>query len=79
MEDSGFKILKNEYDLIYKGSSTPILIYGVDDALEGTPDMSKLNEYQNNVYKIGLCYKECLINEVFNDKYDIKVDEVITD
>ena len=34
---------------------------------------------ENNVYKIGLCYKECLINEVFNDKYDIKVDEVIND
>ena len=36
-----------------------------------------LNE--NDIYKIGLCYKECLINEVFNDIYDIKMNEVITD
>lgn len=34
---------------------------------------------KNNVYKIGLCYKECLTNEIFNDEYDIKVDEIITD
>ncbi len=34
---------------------------------------------EKDVYKIGLCYKECLINEIFNDKYDIKMDEVITD
>lgn len=33
----------------------------------------------NDIYKIGLCYKECYIKEDFNDKYDIKVDEVITD
>lgn len=34
---------------------------------------------KNKVYKIGLCYKKCYIKEEFNDKYDIKVDEVITD
>lgn len=33
----------------------------------------------NNVYKIGLCYKECFIKDKINDKYDVKVDEVITD
>ena len=36
--------------------------------------------YSNhNVYKIGLCYTECLIDKIDNDKYDIKVDEIITD
>lgn len=34
---------------------------------------------KNNIYKIGLCYKKCYIKEEFNDEYDIKVDEVITD
>lgn len=33
----------------------------------------------NKVYKIGICYKECLINEEFGEGLDIKVDAVITD
>lgn len=33
----------------------------------------------NKVYKIGVCYKECLINENFGEELDIKVDIVITD
>lgn len=32
-----------------------------------------------NPYKIGLCYKEFLIDEAFNDIYDVAVDEIITD
>ena len=71
MEDSGFKILKNEYDLIYKGSSTPILIYGVDDVLEGTPDMSKLNEYQNNVYKIVVVHEPDYIDSFNVNSVDL--------
>lgn len=34
---------------------------------------------EHNVYKIGICYKECLVDLDFNDCYDVKVDEVITD
>ena len=29
--------------------------------------------------KIGLCYKECLIDDVFHDEFDVAVDYVITD
>ena len=29
--------------------------------------------------KIGLCYKECLIDDVFHDEFDVPVDYVITD
>ena len=32
-----------------------------------------------NLYKIGLCYKEFLIDDEFNDIYDVAVDEIITD
>lgn len=32
-----------------------------------------------NLYKIGLCYKEFLIDKAFNDIYDVAVDEIITD
>ena len=31
-----------------------------------------------NLYKIGLCYKEFLIDDEFNDIYDVAVDEIIT-
>ena len=34
---------------------------------------------KHNVFKIGLCYKECLIDRINYDKYDIPVDKVITD
>lgn len=34
---------------------------------------------KNHVYSLGLCYKECLVNNSYHDSYDQKVDEVITD
>ena len=34
---------------------------------------------KHNLYKIGLCYRECLISEQFMDEYDQRVDEIITD
>ena len=34
---------------------------------------------KNNIKTIGLCYKECMIEKIDNDKYDYKIDEVITD
>lgn len=34
---------------------------------------------KHNVYKIGLCYKECLLKTIVYDKYDKKVDEIITE
>lgn len=33
----------------------------------------------NDVYKIGVCYKELLIEDDFSDIYDVAVDEIITD
>lgn len=34
---------------------------------------------KNIIKTIGLCYKECMIEKIDNDKYDYKIDEVITD
>lgn len=34
---------------------------------------------KHNLYKIGLCYKECLITNKFNSNFDKKVDEIITE
>ena len=33
----------------------------------------------NKVYAVGLCYKECLVEKIETDKFDKKVDLVITD
>lgn len=33
---------------------------------------------KNDVYKIGLCYQECLVNDFEHDSFDINVDEVIS-
>lgn len=32
-----------------------------------------------DIYSIGLCYSDCLVNYIPNDKYDRKVNEIITD
>lgn len=34
---------------------------------------------KHKIYKIGLCYKECLVEKLPNDYFDINVDEVISD
>ena len=34
---------------------------------------------KNKIKTIGLCYTECMIEKIDNDKYDYKIDEVITD
>ena len=34
---------------------------------------------KHEISKIGLCYKECLVEQLPNDPFDINVDEVISD
>ncbi len=34
---------------------------------------------KNKVYTIGLCYKECLINDLFQEKNDYPVNKIISD
>lgn len=34
---------------------------------------------KHKIYKIGLCYKECLVEKLPNDPFDINVNEVISD
>ena len=33
---------------------------------------------QNNIYSIGLCYQECLVPHLPHNKFDHKMDEIIT-
>lgn len=34
---------------------------------------------ETNIYKIGLCYKECIVRKISIDKFDKRVEKVITD
>ena len=34
---------------------------------------------KNKVYSIGLCFKECILEEIPHDPFDQKVNEIITD
>ena len=34
---------------------------------------------KHNIYKIGICYKEQLIDKIDTDEYDIKMDMIVTD
>lgn len=59
INNTNFKLLVNDYDIIYNKSNDPILIYGLDDTLYGNPDLTKLND--NNISNIN--YKIVLTHE----------------
>ncbi len=72
MYDSDFQLLKNSYDLIYKDNTNPILLYGVDDVLEGTPNLEEYNKLKDqNIYKIILVHEPDYIEEIDTEKTDI--------
>ena len=63
--DSGFTVLKNDYDLIYNKDNTPILVYGVDELLFGEPEIKGIDEYKDSdIYKILLLHEPDYIDEV---------------
>lgn len=70
--DSEFTYLNNNYDLIYNKSNNPILIYGLDDVIFGSPDITKLDDpiLQEIPYKIVLVHEPDYI-EKFVYKYDV--------
>ena len=68
MYDSKFKVLKNNYDIVYNTDNNPILIYGFDDFLNGSPSSDTLNEknIKNISYKIALVHEPDYANEIAN-------------
>ena len=67
--DSGFTLLKNNYDTIYNESNVPIAIYGFDDVLLGDPKADNLNDKTINdiTYKIVLVHEPDYVDEFIND------------
>lgn len=74
MYDSGFKILKNNYDTIYNKVNKPIVIYGLDNITYGTPSMDMLNDkdIDNIPYKIVILHEPDYVDE-FIDSYDVNL------
>lgn len=69
MYDSDFKLLKNNYDIVYNTDNSPILIYGFDDYLKGEPSTKSLNkkDIKNISYKIALIHEPDYAEEIAND------------
>ena len=69
MQNSDFKILKNNYDTIYNKDNNPIVIYGLDSSIKGNPQIKELSNKQiNNIpYKIIIMHEGDYITEFIND------------
>lgn len=67
--DSSFKVLKNNYDIIYNGNNESILIYGLDDIINGNPkiDSIKNKDIASIPYKIVLLHEPDYVNEFVFD------------
>lgn len=63
LNNSSFRILNNEYELIYNKDNTPIVLYGVDDTIYGEPNID-FSEDLDNYYKILLVHEPDYIKEV---------------
>ncbi|HPE14580.1 MAG TPA: metallophosphoesterase [Bacilli bacterium] len=68
MKNSDFMILNNSYDLIYNQDNNPILIFGFDDMINGSPSYDTLLDESlvDIPYKIVLVHEPDYIDEFKN-------------
>ena len=68
MYDSGFMVLKNNYDTVYYLENNPILIYGFDDVTYGNPKFDILNEKKISKikYKIVAVHEPDFAEKIVN-------------
>ncbi len=70
MNQSGFTILDNDYELIYNEGTDAILLVGVDSSLSGKQDIEKsfgyfmTEGYDSNIYTISLVHEPDSIDEM---------------
>lgn len=84
MESSGFKILKNEYELIYNEGLTPIFICGLNSSLKEEVNLNNcLNYYKDKVedlytpkYKIFMVHEGDTSNKILDS--DIEVNLILS-
>lgn len=72
LNQSGFTILNNDYELIYENNNTPILLVGLSSYLKSQTDVEKAYSYFNepthnsNIYTISLVHEPDAILDVVN-------------
>ena len=72
MNQSGFNVLKNEYDFIYNNSNTPILLIGLSSRLKNEQDINKAFSYfkqethNSNIYTITIVHEPDSIEDIVN-------------
>lgn len=72
MDNTNFKVLKNEQQLFYYNDITPLLIIGLEDELMGTVDIPKAFEnYDENNYTILLTHEPDLYEKTKEYKSDL--------
>lgn len=68
---SNFKILKNEYDLIYKENNTPLLLVGLS-SINNEQDINKAYQYfqqethNTNIYTITLLHEPDIVDNIIS-------------
>lgn len=72
MYDSGFRLLKNNYDTIYNLDNDPILLYGIDEYSYGNPRADILGKkvIDSIPYKIVIMHEGDYLDDFVN-KYDV--------
>lgn len=70
--ETNFKILNNDYDLIYYKGNTPILLTGVGSILENDCDINQAFSYSgmDNLYTISLPHEPDVIDNIIS-KYHV--------
>lgn len=77
MNQSGFIILNNDYELLYNDGNEEILLVGLDSSLSGKQDIKKAYEYfstegyNSNIYTISLVHEPDSVNEMMQYKNDL--------
>lgn len=75
MEDSGFIILNNNYDIVYNGDYKPIFIGGIGNYTYGKDDisatMSYFNDLNNDLYKIILVHEPDIADDLIGYNPDL--------
>ena len=71
MESINFKILKNEYDLIYNEGLEPIYLCGLNSSLKEEINFEVCNSYFNeknsNIYKIYMVHESDITKKILNN------------
>lgn len=71
---SGFTILNNDYDLIYKDNNNPMLIIGINSTLNKNINIDEAYKYfsdsthNTKIYTIVLAHEPDIIDEIIPDK-----------